>query len=102
MTSSSDPHPDHRAVNDVVTKVIDDLNYKGEVYSYEVWNIINENSPVVYNDISKYFKAKIAMMKAFKSQWYFMYLLLIPVYLRAMFYGKKYNCKYAEKLYKLK
>jgi len=101
-TSSSDPHPDHRAVNKVVIDVIEDLGYKNDVYSYEVWNIINENKPVIYNDISSFFKAKIAMMKTFKSQWHFMYLLLLPVYFRAKYYGIKNNFKYAEKLYKLR
>lgn len=101
-TSASDIHYDHRAVNHAVLKVIEDLNYKCEVYTYEVWNVLNENKPVVYNDISNYFKAKIAMMKSFKSQWYFIYLLLIPVYLRAKYYGMKNNFKYAEKLYRLR
>mgnify|MGYP001618511851 CR=1 FL=1 len=101
-TSSSDPHPDHRAVNELILQVINDLNYKSDLYSYEVWNLINENKPVIYNDISKYFKAKIVMMKSFKSQFIFIYLLLIPVYLRALYYGFKNNCKYAEKFYKLR
>ena len=102
VTSESDPHPDHRAVNEAVLETINDLEYKGEVYSYEVWNFIKENKPVVYNDISNYFKAKLAMMKSFKSQWYFIYLLLVPVYLRAKLYGIKNKFKYAEKLYKLR
>jgi LmbE family N-acetylglucosaminyl deacetylase len=101
-TSSSDPHPDHRAVNNLIMNVIRDLEYKGEMYSYEVWNILNENNPVVYIDISKLLKVKIAMMKSFKSQWYFMYPLLIPVVFRAFLYGMRANCKYAEKLYKLR
>src|SRR3989344_2939419 len=101
-TSKYDPHPDHRAVNESVIKVVNDLNYKNELYTYEVWNIVNENNPVVYNDISNYFKAKIAMMKACKSQWMWMYALLIPVYLRAKLYGIKNKFKYAEKLYRLR
>ena len=102
ITSESDMHPDHRAVNQAVIDVVDDLNYKGELYSYEVWNIFKENKPTIYNDISDYFKAKITMLKSFKSQWYFMHLLLIPVYIRARLYGARNNCKYAEKLYKLR
>ena len=101
-TSASDPHPDHRAVNETVIKVTSELNYNADIYSYEVWNLISENNPIIYNDISNYFKAKIAMMKSFKSQWPSMYALLIPVYFRALFYGMKINCKYAEKLYKIK
>lgn len=102
VNSSIDPHPDHRAVNEVVIDVINDLNQKGDVYEYEVWNILKGNKPVVYNDISQYFKAKIAMMKSYRSQWAFMYPLIIAAYFRARFYGFKNNCKYAEKFYKIK
>lgn len=102
LNSALDPHPDHRAVNKAVLNVIDDLNYKGDVYEYEVWNILKENKPIVYEDITPYFKAKIAMMKSYKSQWLFMYPLMIAAYVRAKIYGIKSNCKYAEKFYKIK
>jgi LmbE family N-acetylglucosaminyl deacetylase len=102
LTSSTDPHPDHRAVNKAVIDVIDDLNYKSDIYAYEVWNILKDNKPVVYFDITPYFKAKINMMKAFESQWHFMYPLSIVVYFRARLYGMRNNCKYAEKFYKIK
>ncbi|MEK6835077.1 MAG: PIG-L deacetylase family protein [Nanoarchaeota archaeon] len=102
LNSALDPHPDHRAVNKAVLNVIDDLNYKGDVYEYEVWNILKENKPIVYEDITPYFKAKIAMMKSYKSQWLFMYPLIIVAYVRAKIYGIKNNCKYAEKFYKIK
>ncbi|AJF63107.1 MAG: hypothetical protein QT11_C0001G0982 [archaeon GW2011_AR20] len=102
INSPMDPHPDHRAVNEAVLNVVDDLNYKADIYEYEVWNIINDNKPVVYTDITPYFGAKVAMMKFFKSQWAFMYPLIIAVYFRARFYGFKNNCRYAEKFYKIK
>ena len=102
INSSIDPHPDHRAVNEAVLDVINDLNYKADIYEYEVWNILKDNKPVIYVDISPYFKAKIAMMKSYRSQWAFMYPLIIAVYFRARFYGFKNDCKYAEKFYKIK
>ena len=102
INSSIDPHQDHRAVNEAVLDVINDLNYKADIYEYEVWNILKDNKPAVYNDITPYFKAKIAMMKSYRSQWAFMYPLIIAVYLRARFYGLKNECKYAEKFYKIK
>jgi len=102
VTSQYDPHTDHRAVNEAVLEVIRDLNYNADVYAYEVWNIVKENKPETYIDISDYFKAKIIRMKSFKSQWASMYLLLIPVYIRAIIYGMKNNCRYAEKFYKIK
>ena len=64
VNSESDPHKDHKAVNESVLDVINRLNYNADVYSYEVWNIIRENKPVVYLDITPYFRAKIAMMKS--------------------------------------
>ncbi len=102
VTSEFDPHPDHRAVNEAVMDVINDLDYKADVYAYEVWNVVKENKPVTYVDISEYFKAKLAMMKAFRSQVHFVYTLFIPAYIRAKLYGMKNNCKYAEKFYKIK
>lgn len=102
VSSEIDPHQDHRAVNEAVIEVINDLDYRADVYGYEVWNILKANQPVTYVDITPYFKAKIAMMKSYKSQWAFMYPLIIAVYFRARFYGMKNNCKYAEKFYKIK
>ncbi|MBU1203807.1 MAG: PIG-L family deacetylase [Nanoarchaeota archaeon] len=97
-----DPHQDHRAVHKAIIEVIDSISYKGEVYSYEVWNVVKEEKPVKYVDITDYFNKKIKMMKSFRSQWHFMYPLLIPAYFRARIYGAKISCKYAEKLYKLR
>ena len=101
-TSETDPHKDHRAAYHLVNNVIKDLNYKCEYYNYEVWNVVNEAKPVVYSDIRNYFKAKMNLMKSFRSQWMFMYALLLPVYFRAKIDGIKSNCKYAEKLYRIR
>lgn len=100
--SSLDPHPDHRAVNNIVMETLNEMNYKGDVYSFEVWNIINENKPVSYVDITDTFKEKLNLLKHFKSQWMSIYLQLLPVIIRAKLYGYKNKCKYAEKFYKLK
>lgn len=97
-----DPHPDHRAVHNLVKEVVEEIDFKGSLLAFEVWNISNQNLPVVYEDITPYFKKKIEIMKQFKSQLHFMYPLMIPVYFRARKYGRKYGCKYAEKFYKLK
>jgi len=100
--SSLDPHSDHRAVNNLVMEVINKIKYKGDVYAFEVWNVINEDKPIVYVDISDTFKEKINMLRHFKSQWLSIYIQLIPIIFRAKLYGNKNNCKYAEKFYKLK
>ena len=100
--SSLDPHSYHRAVNNLVMEVINKIKYKGDVYAFEVWNVINEDKPIVYVDISDTFKEKINMLRHFKSQWLSIYIQLIPIIFRAKLYGNKNNCKYAEKFYKLK
>ena len=102
IPTEHDPHFDHRAVHVAVLDALKNIKYDGDIYSYEVWNIRKENKPMIYIDISKYFKKKVKMMREFKSQWYFMYTLLVPIYLRARYYGLKADCKYAERFYKLK
>lgn len=99
---SNDPHPDHRAVNQIVDQVIREMKYKGEFLTFEVWNIINESSPMVYVDITDYFKKKLELMKIYESQKHFIYPLLISVRVRARMYGKKIKCKYAERFYKIR
>ena len=100
--ASNDPHPDHRAVSRVVCEVVEETKYKKALLTFEVWNITHENLPVVYVDITGYFKKKLELMKTYKSQKHFIYPLLIPITIRAKSYGKKNECKYAERFYKLK
>ncbi len=102
MPTETDLHKDHRIVNKTVKKAIKEIKYNTELYSFEVWNVANENQPRLYVDITPYWKRKINMIKEFKSQHHFLYPLLIPVFLRSIYYGKKINVKYAEKFYKLK
>ena len=100
--SSLDPHPDHRAVNNLVMESIETANYKGEVYAFEVWNVITEDKPVLYSDVTDTFKEKLRLLKHFESQKLFIYIQLLPIIIRARLYGNKCGCKYAEKFYKLK
>ena len=102
--SPQDPHApgDHKAVHQIVSKVLDSTRKKYDLFAFEVWNITPENRPVMYIDISNHFQRKIKAMRLFKSQWFSIILTYIPVYLRAKKYGLKNNCKYAEKFYKLR
>lgn len=102
IPSEHDPHADHRAVYNSVLEVLKKIKYNKDLYMYEVWNVVREDYPVIFVDITKYFKRKVKMMKEFKSQWHFMYGLLLPIYFRARHYGHKAGCKYAERFYKLK
>src|SRR3989344_6347442 len=99
--SASDPHPDHKAINSVVLKILRAIKYKGGIYTFEVWNILKEDKPAIYIDISETFHLKKMALKKFKSQRLFIYPLWIPMLLRARSYGKKCGCKYAEKFYKI-
>ena len=99
--TSIDPHPDHRAVNKITKETVKSLKYKGDIYGYEVWNLIKWDKPVVYEDITPYIKKKIKLMRDFKSQWFYVYQLLLPTYFRAFLNGRKINVKYAERFFKL-
>lgn len=102
VTSAIDPHPDHQAVNRNVLKAIDSSRKNYAVYEFEVWNIIKENKPVMYVDITPFYRKKIKYIQQFSSQWQFMSALKIPVWLRTRYYGSKHNCRYAEKFYKVR
>lgn len=102
VTSDQDIHPDHRAVSLVTQKAVKELHNGIELYSFEVWNLIKENKPATYIDITPYYKKKVRLMKEFRSQKHFMYPLLLPIYFRSRRYGMKIKTKYAEKFYKIK
>jgi N-acetylglucosamine malate deacetylase 1 len=102
VPSKLDPHPDHQAVNTIVLRVIDSQKKHYATYAYEVWNILNENNPRIYNDIALEMGIKMEYIKMFKSQWVYMFSLYIPTIIRSFYFGRKYNTKYAERFYKLR
>jgi LmbE family N-acetylglucosaminyl deacetylase len=102
LPCETDPHKDHRAVYRAITGVVKEMDYQGDLYSYEVWNLIREKKPAHYVNITPYFSEKIRMMKSFKSQSHFMYPLIPAIYIRARLNGRKIGVKYAEKVYKLR
>lgn len=102
IPSNYDPHPDHRALHKVILELVDSLKLKTEVFAFEVWGMLHEPHPYVYVDISPYFKKKLQIMRAFESQWLYMYILLFPVILKAKIYGVRIGKSFAEKFYKLR
>jgi LmbE family N-acetylglucosaminyl deacetylase len=102
VPSVSDPHPDHQAANKAVLKVVDSFKKKYPVYEYVVWNVIESQRPMVFVDITKFYKKKLRYMKYFSSQWQYIYALWLPVHIRSRQYGKKHGCKFAEKFYKVR
>ena len=100
--SNKDPHPDHRAVNKAVLEVVDSIKADYPVYTFQIWNIFDENLPALVEDISDYFNEKIRIMKLYKSQWFSIYIQIIPIHIKAILNGLKHNCKYAEVFYKIR
>ncbi len=97
-----DPHPDHRAVNKAILETLETMKISPDVYSFDVWNITKRQLPKLYIDITPHFKQKLKIMQKFKSQKLSMYLLTIPVYLRARLYGRKIKTRYAERFYRIR
>jgi LmbE family N-acetylglucosaminyl deacetylase len=100
-----DPHLDHQAVYKITSKAVKEMGYKGDVYSFEVWNPLNlmkRNLPKMYVDISKTFPLKIKALQCFQSQKVFIMMLLPAVYSRAITAGLNANCRFAEVFYKIK
>lgn len=102
--SKFDAHKDHKAVNRIVFEALNEIDKqkKINVYVFEVWNVLNEDHPRMYVDVSDTFSKKIEAMKKFKSQKVFIYTLIIPVIIRAIFCGFHAKCRFAERFYKIR
>lgn len=101
--TSDDPLPDHRATYRLVLELADELKYKGDVYSFAIWNplkIRKRNLPKLVVDISDTFKTKINALNCFESQTLSLLFLLWSVYLKAIVNGLKNRCRFAEVFWK--
>lgn len=97
--SLNDPHPDHKAVNRVIMKVVKEMGYEGEVYSFDIWNIVTlrrKPTPQLVVDITDTFGQKIEAFQCHKSQKLAMLSLLWDVYLKAIINGLHHHFRYAE------
>jgi LmbE family N-acetylglucosaminyl deacetylase len=100
-----DPHADHRAVYHFVLELLDRMRYKGDLYSFDIWNPINIRKryrPKMVVDVSDTFDIKIRAMDAHKSQWVVRIILWWNLYLKAMFNGLNNGVKYAEVFNKIR
>ena len=103
--SVDDAHDDHRAVYKIVTELTDEINYKGDLLSFDIWHIIDfkkREKPKLYVDITDNFKTKMKALHCFRSQRLVMLFPYINVYIKAFINGLKNDCKHAEKFYKIK
>jgi LmbE family N-acetylglucosaminyl deacetylase len=103
--SSDDPHPDHRAAHKILINILEKMNYKCDVYSFDVWNPLTgrkKSLPRMYVDITDTFSIKIKALKAFQSQKIAIFTLLWSVYLRAIVHGLHINKRFGERFFKIR
>jgi LmbE family N-acetylglucosaminyl deacetylase len=103
--SMDDPHPDHKAVHREMIRLYDNLSHKPEIYTFDVWNVINikkRNIPKLVVDISPYFKKKVQSFRAHKSQQLVLIIHLWSLYVKAILNGLHYGYKFAEVFYRVK
>jgi len=94
---------DHKAVNNVVVKVLKKMRYKGDVYIFDIWNPITirkRHAPKMIVDVSDTFKIKEKALGCFKSQSFVIAELKPLIYGRAIKNGIEIGVKFAEKFYK--
>ena len=103
--AGDDPMPDHTAMNKFVLELCEEIQYAGEVYSFDVWTPFKtkeRNLPKLYIDISRTFHKKTQALRCFESQWMSMIYLLWSVYWRAIKNGFRAHARYAEIFYKIR
>tara|TARA_Y100000310_G_scaffold342459_1_gene445817 strand:+ start:14177 stop:14761 length:585 start_codon:yes stop_codon:yes gene_type:complete len=103
--SSKDPHPDHKAVTNVLLEVLDKNEMKYDVYSYGVWNPIDIEQgklPKLVVDISREYDTKLRALRCHKSQKITMVSLLWNVIRKDFSNGLKNNCRFAEVFCKIR
>ena len=103
--SPDDPLPDHKSVSNLVLNFCKKIKFKGDVYSFDVWNTFNRKTgqyPKMVVDITKTFGTKLKALKVFQSQKIHAIAVLIGVvYWRAIKNGLWNHCRFAEVFYKI-
>ena len=95
----NDPHPEHNTANRIIIKAANESNFRGHIYTFDIWNPImikKRNTPKLIVDITKTIKLKTKALKCFKSQGVSMFQLIPAVYARAIINGINYNHKFVE------
>ncbi|MAG39096.1 hypothetical protein CMO90_03315 [Candidatus Woesearchaeota archaeon] len=107
--SKQDPHPLHKITSTIVLDIADELPFKTEVYTFDIWNTFRWDKKKHHQlavDISQTFDKKIRALKCFKSQFnvqgFMNFLPLITMYLKNFWNGLTHHTKYVEIFYKEK
>lgn len=99
-----DLHPDHKAVHKITLELWERLKSKPEIYVYSVWNPISFKTdyPALYINIKKTFTLKLASLKKFKSQKYYVTYPTALLLFRALKEGLTKKMALAEKFFRVK
>lgn len=97
--SLDDPHPDHRAVYHSISSISRRIGFKGDLYSFEIWNVLNfrkTNCPKLVVDITDTFHKKVKAFRVHESQKFTIITLMWNIRLKALLNGFNNRVKYAE------
>ncbi len=100
-----DAHEDHRVVCNTVKEILDEIEFKGDLLGFDVWNFVDikkRHMPKVYIDITETFNLKMKALNCFKSQIHAMLIPYVISYISSLINGMKNECKRAEKFYKIR
>ena len=96
---------DHKAVSDIMMKILKKIDYKGDVYIFDIWNpttLRKRDGPKMIVDVSNTFAAKQRALGCFKSQSFVIAELKPLIYIRAIKNGLMIGARFAEKFYKIR
>lgn len=102
--SNDDPHKDHRDTYSIVIDSVKKINYKGGVYSFEIWNIFNlkkRELPKLYINITGLMEKKLNALKSFESQKMSLFFLTLPMIIKSTILGLGKNMLFAEIFYRV-
>jgi N-acetylglucosamine malate deacetylase 1 len=103
--NKDDPHPDHRAVNKIIREITKEMEYKGDLYAFDVWNpfsLRGRGRPKLVVNISKTFQNKVQALRCHDSQFTALITMIPSIYARSIVNGLRYGFRYAEKFTKVR
>ncbi len=91
VPSLSDPHPDHNATCEILAKALESIDYRGEIWQYEVWQPLYANRLVTIDDAVTQKSTAIAAHKSqLEDRSYLEAILGLNKYRAGMYDAGKY------------
>lgn len=102
--SLEDPHPDHKAVNQITMSIIEETKSKAELYVYPIWNPVSFRTtyPSLYVNIDSTFWPKLNALRTFHSQKIHIIYPFFLLLFRAVREGFHVHTRFAEKFFRLR